>query len=131
MAVNEGFELFENKETDENNDTRMFPINVFKSFPKHSARYFPSLVRKQKIILVIASFMTFPLSYQHFLMVFIGNSPSWLRLYKSNLTFSCDYDRSYSVGDKYYGDRCLIQRSSWKFTEPIKYSIVTEVRCYF
>ena len=80
--------------------------------------------KAQILLLIIFVLMIIPATYQVLIMFFIGANPPWICA--SNST-ECIHKGEVTAGDDFYNARCTMKRDSWTYTEPKKYSIITEV----
>ena len=81
--------------------------------------------KMQIFLQIMMSVMLIPNAYQYMLLVFIGDNPPWKC---TGLSAECNQTDIFDFSHARYNQRCLLEnRSSWTFTQPKKYSIVTEV----
>ena len=82
--------------------------------------------KRQIILQVLFCLMTLPPALQGLLLVFAANNPPWKctgRNTECNITGNV-----FTVSHDFYKRRCdMVNRSSWEFSQPRKFSIVTEV----
>lgn len=85
--------------------------------------------KRQIILQVLFCLMIIPATYQTLLLTFVANNPSWRC---TGLNTECNETNSvFTPSDTFYHRRCeMVNRSSWEFIHPKKFSIVTEV-CVF
>ena len=79
----------------------------------------------QMFLVGIFYLLIIPGTYQTLIMTFIGNNPTW-----RCATNSTQCNATGNVFDKnhnFYEARCSMDRSSWEYTKPSSFSIVTEV----
>ena len=67
-----------------------------------------------------------PVTYHSLIMAFIANNPPW-RCAMNNNT-QCNSTEMFDINHDFYGERCSMDRSSWEYTKPRTFSMVTEVR---
>ena len=67
-----------------------------------------------------------PVTYHSLIMAFIANNPPW-RCAMNNNT-QCNSTGMFDINHDFYGERCSMDRSSWEYTKPRTFSMVTEVR---
>eukprot|EP00795_Rhopilema_esculentum_P015778 gene15778-7077_t len=82
--------------------------------------------RMQVYLQIMFFLLIIPSTYQKFIGTFVGSNPPWqcTGIHRECNTTGVIYE----IGDPMYNKRCDLQnRSSWEFTKPKKYSIVTEV----
>lgn len=84
----------------------------------------------QMLLVGIFCFLIIPSTYQTLIMSFIGNNPTWkcsVNSTQCNSTTTCQiFDKNHD----FYEARCSMDRSSWEYTKPSSFSIVTEVCIY-
>ena len=83
--------------------------------------------KAQKLITLILSLMTVPCVYQNSIIIFIGDEPPWTCASDNSSTLPCDKNGTFSESHSFYLKRCSMSRSSWNFTKPQTYSVVTQV----
>ena len=79
----------------------------------------------QMFLVGIFCFLIIPSTYQTLIMSFIGNNPTW-RCTKNSTQCNATgevFDKNHDL----YESRCSMDRSSWEYTKPSSFSIVTEV----
>ena len=88
--------------------------------------YIGEFGKRQIILQVLFCLMIIPATYQSLLLTFVANSPAWQC---TGLSPECNRtDAVFTVSSDYYKQRCnFVNRSSWEFIQPKKFSIVTEV----
>ena len=81
--------------------------------------------RMQVALVFIFCLLIIPPTYHTLIMSFAGSNPNWRCVANST---ECNMTGEFSVlqEDDYY-KRCDMKRSSWEFTQPKEFSIVTEV----
>lgn len=86
--------------------------------------------KRQIILQILFCLMIIPATYQSLLLTFVANNPPWQC---TGLSEECNQtDVVFTVGSKLFDSRCdLLNRTSWQFTQPKRFSIVTEVRQNF
>ena len=82
--------------------------------------------KRQIILQVLFCLMIIPATFQSLLLTFVANNPPWRC---SGLSAECNITGvDFTVSSSFYNRRCdFVNRSSWIFTQPKKFSIVTEV----
>lgn len=86
--------------------------------------YIGELGRYQMGLIFIMSLTILIAGFPVLIMFFAGQNPSWQCVTNST---TCTLNGTFKSGDKHYEDRCSMPRSSWTFTKPKDYSIVTQV----
>ena len=88
--------------------------------------YIGEFGKRQIILQVLFCLMIIPATYQSLLLTFVANSPAW---HCTGFSPECNRtDAIFTVSNDYYKRRCdFVNRSSWEFIQPKKFSIVTEV----
>ena len=87
--------------------------------------YVGELGKYQIILISIMALATLVAGFPVLIMFFAGQNPPWQC--ETNSTI-CKLNGTFKSGAKNYEARCSMPRSEWKFTKPIDYSIVTQVR---
>ena len=99
--------------------------NVKKLDVDEFLQYVGQFGKMQIILQVMFAWLMLPATFQTLLMTFVGNNPPWKC---SGISAECNKTRIFTVKDDFYKQRCSMQnRTSWDFSKPKKYSIVTEV----
>ena len=75
----------------------------------------------QIIVLILFSLLYMPPAFQAFNIVFLADSPQWKC---TGTNQECNSTILYEAFDE---ARCKIDRSSWKYSKPKSYSLVTQV----
>ena len=90
--------------------------------------YIGEFGKRQIILQVLFCLMIIPATYQSLLLTFVANNPAW-KCSRSSQNHECNRtDKAFTVSSNFYERRCeFVNRSSWEFTQPKKFSIVTEV----
>ena len=83
--------------------------------------------RTQKFLLLLFYLLMIPHSYHTLSWYFTGHSPAWRCAFLNGTQSECNHTGIIDIGDRLYQSRCLMERSSWTYTKPKEYSIVTEV----
>ena len=87
--------------------------------------YVGELGKYQIILIIIMALATLVAGFPVLIMFFAGQNPPWQCQTNSTV---CRLNGTFKSGEKNYEARCSMPRSEWKFTKPIDYSIVTQVR---
>ena len=87
--------------------------------------YVGELGKYQVMLISIMALILLVTGFPILIMVFAGDNPPWQC--ETNSTV-CKLNGTFKSGEKNYKARCSMPRSEWKFTKPIEYSIVTQVR---
>jgi len=87
--------------------------------------YVGELGKYQVMLISILALILLVTGFPILIMVFAGHNPPWQC--ETNSTI-CKLNGTFKSGEKNYEARCLMPRSEWKFTKPIEYSVVTQVR---
>ena len=82
----------------------------------------------QMFLVGIFCFLIIPSTYQTLIMSFIGNNPTW-RCALNNTQCNSTTNKVFDKNHEFYEARCSMDRSSWEYTKPSTFSIVTEVCC--
>ena len=87
--------------------------------------YVGELGKYQIILIGIMALAILVAGFPVLIMFFAGQNPPWQCQTNSTV---CKLNGTFKSGEKNYEARCSMPRSEWKFTKPIDYSIVTQVR---
>ena len=87
--------------------------------------YVGELGKYQVMLISIMALTVLVTGFPVLIMVFAGDNPPWQC--ETNSTV-CKLNGTFKSGENKYEARCSMPRSEWKFTKPIDYSIVTQVR---
>ena len=87
--------------------------------------YVGELGKYQVMLISIMALTILVTGFPVLIMVFAGDNPPWQC--ETNSTV-CKLNGTFKSGENKYEARCSMPRSEWKFTKPIDYSIVTQVR---
>ena len=130
MVVNDGIDMSE-----------VVPLDSeAEEFNKHSVlekkqldvdeflEYVGQFGKAQIILCTLFCIIIIPTTYQTLVMSFAGNEPPWRCSSTNVINTECTMNGTFSRGDDFYEKRCNMNRSSWEFTKPKSFSIVTEVR---
>ena len=79
----------------------------------------------QIFLVGILCLLMVPVTYHSLIMAFIGNNPSWRCAVNST---QCNSTGIFDLNHDFYGARCSMNRSSWEYTTPRTFSMVTEVK---
>ena len=110
-------EADEVKANQDNSTVKLLDVDQF-------LEYVGQFGRIQIILQVMFCCIIIPSTNQTLVMTFVGNNPPWRC---RQISSECNKTGSFDVNDKFYNARCSMHRSSWEFTKPKKYSVVTEV----
>ena len=87
--------------------------------------YVGELGKYQIVLISIVALAFFVAGFPVLIMFFAGQNPPWQC--ETNSTV-CKLNGTFKSGENHYTARCSMPRSEWKFTKPVEYSIVTQVR---
>ena len=83
--------------------------------------------RMQILLVGMFCLLIMPPTYQTLIMAFVGSNPPW-QCVQPITNKECPFKNSFDIKDEdHYKKRCSMKRSSWEFTKPKEFSIVTEV----